>query len=83
MSDECARARAPARVVTARARASAMPSAAYDNVVRGGLKLKTSAWAVGTSVDKKAKKRHKREKKDKKEVRRRRLSTTTTMRTRD
>ena len=56
------------------ARARAMPSEAYDNVVRGGLKLKTSALAVGKSVDKKAKKRHKREKKDKKEVR---LSPTT------
>lgn len=58
-----------------------MPNEAYENVVRGGLKLKTSALAVGKSVDKKAKKRHKREKKDKKEVRRRRRASTT--RTRD
>ena len=65
-------ARPRARRHSARARERAMPSEAYDNVVRGGLKLKTSALAVGKSVDKKAKKRHKREKKDKKEVRRRR-----------
>lgn len=69
-------ARPRARRHSARARERAMPSEAYDNVVRGGLKLKTSALAVGKSVDKKAKKRHKREKKDKKEVR---LSPTTSL----
>lgn len=44
-----------------------MPSAAYDNVVRGGLRLKTKA----SGVAKEAKKRHKKDKKrEKKEVRR-------------
>ena len=43
-----------------------MPSAAYDNVVRGGLRLKTKA----SGVAKDAKKRHKKDKKkEKKEVR--------------
>ena len=43
-----------------------MPSAAYDNVVRGGLRLKTKA----SGVAKEAKKRHKKDKKkEKKEVR--------------
>ena len=43
-----------------------MPSAAYDNVVRGGLRLKTKA----SGVAKDAKKRHKKgKKKEKKEVR--------------
>ena len=44
-----------------------MPSAAYDNVVRSGLRLKTKA----SGVAKDTKKRHKKDKKkEKKEVRR-------------
>ena len=55
------------RDASPRPRARAMPSAAYDNVVRGGLRLKTKA----SGVAKEAKKRHKKDKKrEKKEVRR-------------
>ena len=54
------------RDASPRPRARAMPSAAYDNVVRGGLRLKTKA----SGVAKDAKKRHKKDKKkEKKEVR--------------
>ena len=54
------------RDASPRPRARAMPSAAYDNVVRGGLRLKTKA----SGVAKEAKKRHKKDKKkEKKEVR--------------